>query len=146
MGELKRSYDLARDTEDPWTTRLDPFGEIAKSRERFPPPPPPPLPAEEAEDIWKTKILTGECQRDDSLRRRRERRTRLAFSICILTGFRKVMNILRAPVLPRNGPRRRRQCKRRACTLVGPLITLSRDRQMRTTRRGIRQDDGAMTR
>lgn len=45
--------------------------------------------------ICKTKILTNECQQNDSLRRRRERGRRLAFFICILTGFLKVMNILR---------------------------------------------------
>lgn len=66
-------------------------------------------------------------------------RIRLAFSICILTGFRKVMNILR-PSLPQSGPRRRRQCRRRvyARWSIDNVIVRSRDE---FNEMWIRQDD-----
>lgn len=47
--------------------------------------------------ILKTRILTSGCQQNDSFRRSRECGRRLAFLICILTGFLKVMNILWHP-------------------------------------------------
>lgn len=66
-------------------------------------------------------------------------RIRLAFSICILTEFRKVMNILR-PSLQQNGPRRRRQCRRRvyARWSIDNVIVRSRDE---FNEMWIRQDD-----
>lgn len=56
------------------------------------------------EHIRKTRILTGGCQQSDSFRRGRERGRRLAFLICILTGFLKVMNILNARVFRAAAP------------------------------------------
>lgn len=66
-------------------------------------------------------------------------RIRLAFSICILTEFRKVMNILR-PSLQQSGPRRRRQCRRRvyARWSIDNVIVRSRDE---FNEMWIRQDD-----